>query len=271
MIAPARRSRPGRSRRAGAAASGLALALLLAPAPARAESPADAGAADTADAAATPPVVSPQARTAEIAIRAAEEEIARSGARSPLLDRLVESARAAYAAGRYEDAIGTARRARMVAGRRGRDAPQATPVARMYTEVQYEALERLVALENRGSNEPTVLAARELVDAAEAAMASGNVTQAENLSRRAILMMGAMPPPRAARDTSDRRVDLNRATREELARVPGMTAEMIRNLLWFRRWIGPLRSYGELRYVPAFDPEYLAIAERWLVVHSPAR
>lgn len=254
-----------------AAASWVALIVLLAASPARAESAAGGAEEGLETGAATPAAVNPQARTAEIAIRAAEEEIARGGARSPLLDRLLESARAAYAAGRYDDAIGTARRARMVAGRRGREAPQATPVARLYTEVQYDALERLVALENRGSNEPTVLAARELVDAAEAAMASGNVTQAENLSRRAILMMAAMPPPRAARDTGDRRVDLNRATREELARVPGMTAEMIRNLLWFRRWIGPLRSYGELRYVPAFDPEFLAIAGRWLAVHPSTR
>ncbi len=210
--------------------------------------------------------VTPLARTAEIAIRTAEEELARAEARSPLLDRLLESARAAYEAGRYEDAIATARRARLVAGRRGREAPQTTPSARLYTEVQYEALERLVALENRGTSDPGVLAARELVDASEAAMAGGNITQAENLARRAILMMAALPPPRLERDTADRRLDLNRATREELKAVPGMTSEMIRNLLWFRRWIGPLRSYMDLRYIPEFDPEFIIIAGRWLAV-----
>lgn len=225
---------------------------------------------ETATATSGSAAISPLARTAEIAIRSAEEELERGGARSPLLDRLLESARASYAAGRYEDAISTARRARLVSGRRGREAPANTVVARATTEVQYEALERLAALESRGVTNPTVLAARELVDAAEAAMTAGNITQADNLSRRAILMMAAMPPPRVERETADRRIDVNRATREELARVPGMTSEMVRNLLWFRKWIGPVRSYAELRFIPGFDPEYLLVADRWMAVF-PAR
>lgn len=244
----------------------LALFLITqAPAATGAEHVTDAGSTDTQSQEETR--LAPIARTAEIAIRSAEEELARAEARSPLLDRLLESARAAYMAGRYEDAISTARRARLVAGRRGRATPQTTPAARLYTEIQYEALERLVALENRGASNPGVLAARELVDASEAAMVGGNVTQADNLARRAILMMAALPPPRLERDSADRRLDLNRATREELKNVPGMTSEMIRNLLWFRRWIGPLRSYMDLRYIPEYDPEFIVIAGRWLAVY----
>lgn len=211
--------------------------------------------------------MNPQARTAEIAIQSATAELERIADRSPLLDRLLVSARAAYAEGRYDDAISIARRVRLVGARRGQETTRATPPAHAFTAVQYEALERLVAEENRGGTDPAVLAARELVDAAEAAMAAGNVSQADNLARRAILMLAALPPSRIVRaDTSSLRIDVNRATREEWRAVPGVTEEMIRNLVWFRKWIGPLRSLGDLRYVPGFDAEFLIIGERFLKI-----
>jgi DNA uptake protein ComE-like DNA-binding protein len=208
-------------------------------------------------------------RTAEISIRSAREEVARMTSRSTLIDRLLESAQEAYDAGRFEDAIGIARRVRLTAARRGRDAPRATAAAAPSIESLYEALERLFGAENARITDPRVGTARELIATAEASLEAGNITQADHLARRAIMMLSSLPPQRpreAAADTS--RLDVNSATASELRRVPGMTSEMIHNLIWFRDRIGPLRKIEEIRFVPGFSAEYLLVAYQYLLVRK---
>lgn len=215
-----------------------------------------------------PPAVAPERGVAEIAILSAEEEVARLERKSPMIDRLLGMARAAFAEGRYGDATGLARRARLDAGRRGRETPRVTRPAGPTIETLFEALERLQAAENRRVSHPLLAPARELTAAAEAAMLQGRLTQADALARRAILMLVAMPPPPVAPDSEARpvRLDINRAAAAELRRLPGMTESMIRNLIWFRTVIGPFRSVDEIRYVPEFTGDYVPIAERHLEV-----
>jgi DNA uptake protein ComE-like DNA-binding protein len=216
----------------------------------------------------TPHAVNPDRRVAEIAILSAEEEVARLERKSPLIERLIRSARVAFDEGRYEDATGLARRARLSAGQRGREAPRVTRPVGPTIETLFEALERLQAAENRRVSSPLLVTARELVAAAEAAMLQGQLTQAEVLSRRAILMLAALPASRSdeTAETGQVRHDINRAEAAELRRIPGMTEPMIRNLIWFRTMIGPLRTVEEIRYVPEFTLDYVPIAEYYLEV-----
>lgn len=206
-------------------------------------------------------------RTAEIAIRSAREEVAKMTARSPLIERLLVSAQEAYDAGRYDDAIGIARRVRLTAARRGREAPAATAPAAPSIESLYEALERLFGAENARINDPRVETARELIATAEASLEAGNITQADNLARRAIAMLATLPPQRSRDVVADTtRLDINTATPTELRRVPGMTPDMIYNLVWFRKHIGPLRKIEEIRFIPGFSAEYLLVAYQYFLV-----
>jgi competence protein ComEA len=51
-------------------------------------------------------------------------------------------------------------------------------------------------------------------------------------------------------------VNLNNASLEDLARVPGIGRERAEALLLYREQNGPLRNWGELREVPGFeDPD----------------
>ncbi len=210
-------------------------------------------------------------RTAEIAIRSAEEEVARLSTRSVLIERLLEGAKTAYAGGRYGDAIGLARRVRLSAARRGQDTARTTRPVAPAIEPLYEALERLLAAENRGVSDPLVTAARELVASAEAALEAGNITQADHLARRAILMLSALPPPVTTPEApTDTTLDVNRASPVELARLPGMTSERVRNLAWFRQNIGPLRALEEIRFVPGFSWDDVILYLPWLKVASAA-
>jgi competence ComEA-like helix-hairpin-helix protein len=52
-------------------------------------------------------------------------------------------------------------------------------------------------------------------------------------------------------------VNLNNASLEDLARVPGIDREMAEALLMYRDQNGPLANWGELRDVPGFEDEDL--------------
>jgi DNA uptake protein ComE-like DNA-binding protein len=157
----------------------------------------------------------------------------------------------------------------LTAARRGREAPSSTAPAAPSIESLYEALERLFGAENARINDPRVSTARELIATAEASLEAGNITQADNLARRAIQILGTLPPQRTREIAADTtRLDINAATAAELRRVPGMTSEMISNLLWFRRHIGPLRKIEEIRFVPGFSAEYLLVAYQYFLVRK---
>ncbi len=205
---------------------------------------------------------------AEIAIKSAEEELAGLSTRSPLLEKVLDQARSAFSEGRYDDAIGYARRARVSAGRRGREAAKTTAPASPVTAIMYEAIERLLAAENHRMSDARVVTARELVTAAEASLAANNVTQADQLSRRAIMILSTLPLADVRAETTVLLIDPNEATALELLKVPGMTTDMTRNLIWFRRHIGPLRTIEELRYVPGFSREYLPTARAYMRIRN---
>lgn len=203
---------------------------------------------------------------AEIAIKTAETDLASLSTPSPLLQRVLLQAKAAFAEGRYDDAVGYARRARASAGRRGREAAKTTEPATPVTAVMYDAMERLNAAENVRANDPKVVTARELVTAAEAAFASGNVTQSDQLCRRAIELLATLGPVSSRTDTPIVPVDPNEATQAELLKVPGMTADRVANLIWFRRYIGPLRRIEEIRFVPGFSSAFIPTARVFMRV-----
>ena len=53
-------------------------------------------------------------------------------------------------------------------------------------------------------------------------------------------------------------VNLNNASLEDLARVPGIGRERAEALLLYREQNGPLRNWGELQEVPGFeDPDVI--------------
>ncbi|HYO16802.1 MAG TPA: helix-hairpin-helix domain-containing protein [Thermoanaerobaculia bacterium] len=52
-------------------------------------------------------------------------------------------------------------------------------------------------------------------------------------------------------------VNLNNASLEDLARVPGIGRERAETLLMYREQNGPLANWGELRDVPGFEDEDL--------------
>lgn len=193
----------------------------------------------------------------------AEREIAsaESQATTALSRRLLESAREALAQGRYVDAIDFARRAAESGVRSGRVAA-GTAVARPITEPMFEAISRLIAAENQMRGDARVIAARELYTAAEAELAAGNFAQADVLAGRVSLILGSGDAtPRIQERERPQRLDVNSATPFELWKIPGFTQERLRNFLWFRRHIGPLRSLNEFRYIPGFDAEYVLFSQ----------
>lgn len=193
-------------------------------------------------------------------IRAVE---ARQG--GALFERLLESARAALAEGRYDDAITMAQRAAQAVVRvdRGRAmTTAATPI----TEPMFEALSRLMAAEAQGRS-ASVVAAREIYTAAETELANGNFTRADNLAERVIMTLSNVTPP--ARDEAFHkapRININTATPYELWNIPDWSQERLRNFLWFRRDIGPIRSLDEFRYIPGFSADYIPYAELYFMV-----
>lgn len=52
-------------------------------------------------------------------------------------------------------------------------------------------------------------------------------------------------------------VNLNNASLEDLARVPGISRELAEALLMYRDQNGPLANWDELRDVPGFEDEDL--------------
>ena len=60
--------------------------------------------------------------------------------------------------------------------------------------------------------------------------------------------------PRHEREQSTL-VNLNNASLEDLARVPGVGRERAEALLMYREQNGPLANWGELRDVPGFEDE----------------
>ena len=52
-------------------------------------------------------------------------------------------------------------------------------------------------------------------------------------------------------------VNLNNASLEDLARVPGISRELAEALLMYREQNGPLANWGELKEVPGFEDEDL--------------
>jgi competence protein ComEA len=60
--------------------------------------------------------------------------------------------------------------------------------------------------------------------------------------------------PRHEREQSTL-VNLNNASLEDLARVPGVGRERAEALLMYREQNGPLASWGELQDVPGFEDE----------------
>lgn len=50
-------------------------------------------------------------------------------------------------------------------------------------------------------------------------------------------------------------LDVNRATREQLRAVPGMTAAAADFIVWYRTRVGPFSEIAELRFLPDATPE----------------
>ncbi|OIO27860.1 MAG: hypothetical protein COS94_02365 [Candidatus Hydrogenedentes bacterium CG07_land_8_20_14_0_80_42_17] len=210
-----------------------------------------------------------QIKTAEIAIAAAEVEISKSERRSPLLDRLLQAAKTAYGEGRYEDAIGIARRIRVSTTRRG-DFDRATTTRPAVPAIDslYEALERLFAAENQHIDNPLINTAKELIANSEAALEAGLITQADQLARRAILMLSALPPPEVRKENTSETLplNLNSVSLNKLLTVPEMTPEFAKNIIWFRTNIGLFTSINELRFVPGFEYKFMQIAKNYFTL-----
>jgi len=205
--------------------------------------------------------------TAEVAIKSAEESLSKSSSRSILNERLLDTAKRAYSEGRFEDAIAIARRIQLSVVRRGNTDRVTTKPAVPAIDSLYEAMERFYAAEKRYGEYYLISTVRELIANAEALLEAGRITQADQLSKRAILMLYALPPIDTGKIESDtKQLDINKATLSQLLSVPGITEEMAKNLIWFRRYIGELKEIEELRYVPGFDTSFLPIARRYFVV-----
>jgi len=204
----------------------------------------------------------------------AAQEIARveadyraAGRSQPLVERLLLAARKALDEGRFADAAAIAGRAELSLARGAVDKPrQTTAPAGPTIEILLDALARLRAAEVLRPRDPIVGMARELVDAAEKALNDGNIAQAEELAGRAIVMLSSLAPDAAAPADTRPALDINTATARELATIPGMTPEMITNLIWFRASVGRFNRPEELRYVPGFTLEYVLLQRQYLDV-----
>lgn len=244
------------------AAGALFLVLAVTASPIAAEEPAPP-AAFSEDA------FSDEAFEALKAIRATQEEMKSSRDAAPLASRLLAAAKRAYSENRFNDAVGIAAQARESMARARKLFVQKTPATAPTTDAILDAMARLAAAEAAGSNDPRVPTARELINTAEAALMTGRITQADQFARRAVEMLSALPAALADTETLVTRVNVNTASRSELSEVVGMTEPMIENLLWFRERIGPIHTLRELKFVPGFSDDFLAIAESRLSTDAP--
>ena len=201
-------------------------------------------------------------RLAEISILAAERKINAAAERpdppSLALPRLLlERAKRAFGEARYEEAWQIAREAsaaadaQIAAGPRvERTAPEGAVPDRLFDlEVRLASARSI-----RGDTDWRVAAVEDLLLVARTAAARGDIDEAIRFSDRGLLLLAT---PIETSTVVARRVDLRTATRVELERLPGMTPERIRSLLWFRSEIG-LRMPEDLILIPGFDAATVA-------------
>lgn len=60
-------------------------------------------------------------------------------------------------------------------------------------------------------------------------------------------------------ELSEHPIDLNRATRDELERLPFLSAQQVMDLMEYRDRYGPLRSMGEMRMIRSMDFQQIAL------------
>lgn len=65
-------------------------------------------------------------------------------------------------------------------------------------------------------------------------------------------------------------INLNTATREDLEQLPFLTAQQVEQLTEHLERYGPMRSFGELRMLPAFDPARLALLPHFVYLGEKA-
>ena len=60
-------------------------------------------------------------------------------------------------------------------------------------------------------------------------------------------------------DMAEHQLDLNRATRDELERLPFLSSQQVMDFMEYRDRYGPLRSMGELRMIPSMDYQQIVL------------
>lgn len=183
---------------------------------------------------------------------------------------LVRSARRALDAGRFGDALDHARRAEVEMRSAGGGGVEVRPVDVPTTETIFRAETLLRERTDSGAAAWRLETARELVASARAATRSGDFTAAEDLARRAIALLRseeAAPPPPPLPGAPER-LDLNAASPDALAALPGMTPDRIGAILWWRDRMGPFASVAELRFLPGFDSYYVLLLLDRVTVHA---
>lgn len=195
-----------------------------------------------------------------VALLSVLRERARVESASSLVSRLLDSAEEALNDKRYQTASELLERAEGALNR-SRPIPmtRTAPVGPI-TETLLEALTRVRSAQNAGFTHPRIQGAAELVLAAEESLKAGRVSEADRLAERAIQLLSTFEfkvEPVAERQPG--KIDLNHASRRELLTLPGITPEMVENIIWFRKWIGPFHSVEELRFVPRFSSGFVKV------------
>ncbi len=87
----------------------------------------------------------------------------------------------------------------------------------------------------------------------------------------AVSTLQGPPPASPARETPapEPRVDLNRATFEDLLRLPGIGPKRARQILRYRQSHGPFRRPEDLLAVPGIGPKTLERLRPYIILGSP--
>lgn len=209
-----------------------------------------------AETAPPPAMRNASSRLAEISILSAERKISAAAERpdppSLALPRLLlERAKRAFGEGRFEEAWQIAREASAAADasvaagpRLERTAPEGAVPDRLF-DLEVRLAE---ARSIRGDTDWRVAAVEDLLLVARTAAARGDIDEAIRFSDRGLLLLEAPIETTVVIP----RLDLATALRVELERLPGMTPERIRALLWFREEVG-FRMTEDLILIPGFD------------------